>query len=113
MQKERNTNFEIARIIAMLMIISCHLAGHGVLHMLSTDAPYIHWYEGDIFNKIFTCIMMPGAQIGTAIFLVLSGYFGINLKIKSVIRLWFVTAFYGIGGGGSICDRQNVGSVTC
>ena len=35
---KRNSSIELLRIVAMLMIILGHLAGHGILHMISDDA---------------------------------------------------------------------------
>lgn len=101
MENNRISNFELARIFAMIMIISSHYAGHGIVHLLYDDA-YIYWNTGSSINKFITCLMMPGAQIGTAIFFVISGYFGILLRIKSVSRLLYATLFYG-GVGIIIC----------
>ena len=92
----RMSNYELLRIVAMFMIIGCHFSGHGVMHMLSEREAYVLWNSGTIINKIATCVLMPGAQIGTAIFFLISGYFGINIKVKSVIRILLMTVFYGL-----------------
>lgn len=94
--KTRETNIELLRIFAMMCIIGCHLAGHGVMHLLSSGEAYKLWFEGSGINKLTACMMMPGAQIGTALFFMISGYFLINLRLKSVVRLWSSVVFYGI-----------------
>lgn len=110
----RKSNFELLRILAMLMIIGCHLSGHGVLHMLAGGNAYQLWEQGSVINKMVTCFFMPGAQVGTAVFFIISGYFGIKLKIKSILKLFLITFFYGavsliifvviLTGGGEFTD---------
>mgnify|MGYP003560921603 FL=1 len=57
--QQRQSNFELLRIIAMLMIVAAHLAAHGAEHMNSEDA-YVIWNAGSMINKIFSCFLIGG-----------------------------------------------------
>ncbi len=88
----RSSNFEMIRIIAMLMIIGYHLAIHGVSLYQDPDT----WFAGSAVNQIFTCFLVPGGQIGVALFFMITGYFQINRKRGSLKRVLLETCFYGV-----------------
>lgn len=94
--KERDSKFELLRILAMLMIIGSHLASHGVMHCLDQESAYILWSEGTAINQLFSAALATGGIVGVALFFMLTGYFMIyNDKIK-LERVFCETFYYGI-----------------
>lgn len=80
--KNRSSNFEILRIIAMIMIVAHHFSVHGGFEM------YISSLQ---LNTIFLQFLQFGGKIGVNIFVLISGYFLINtdnIKVKKIIKLW-------------------------
>lgn len=77
MNNTRNSNIELIRIIAMTFIVWGHILGHGLDGNLS------------ITNSIY-----PFTVIGVNLFVLITGYFGINFKWKSLINLVGITIFY-------------------
>lgn len=96
MSGERESNFECMRIASMLMIIGHHLAIHGVQHVLEKDAAYLIWSDGLALNKAFTCLLLPGGQIGVALFFMITGYFQINKEKANFSKIILEPFFYGI-----------------
>lgn len=91
-RKNRDSNFELARIVAMLMIVIGHFVVHGI-------------WEGEFCSRvdfqrpcycIFENLIYSFCVCGVNIFVLISGYHRINLKLKSLLSLWFLCAFYGI-----------------
>lgn len=78
---KRNSNGELIRIIAMSLIIFVHIIGHGI--------------KIENFNK-FIFFIYPSFLYGVNLFFLLSGYYKIKLKIKSLISLYFIILFYQI-----------------
>ena len=87
--KERDSNIELLRIIAMFMI---------TLHHFLVDP-----------NMTYSCIVgrapiFPGYELATIIngflyvgvncFVLISGYYGIKFKWRGVYKLWLMCAFY-------------------
>lgn len=82
--KERNSNFEILRIIAMFLIIAHHFAVH------------TNWLNGTTFIvKAF----QVGGKLGVNLFVLISGYFLVSgkFKLKKLIRLVLEVIFYSVG----------------
>lgn len=93
-EKNRQSNYELLRIFAMILIIWNHLCMHGI--WLSKDVPIS-------FNVIISkglCIW-PGI-LGDYLFILLSGYFVSSSKFswKKVFKLWlqvfFISATIGV-----------------
>lgn len=100
--KQRNSNIELIRIIAMFMIISYHYVSHGVIQILSgTNYLDVFWTKGSIVNKIFCSFMLPGGTIGVCLFFIITGYFEsvsnrVSLKfLKTLLFYAFVIGFVG------------------
>ena len=70
-KKERNSNFELLRIIAMLMIVFHHFSVHGGFNYELTDIS---------FNRLWLYFISMGGKIGVDIFVLISGYFLITNK---------------------------------
>lgn len=104
LKKQRSSNIELLRIIAMLMIITFHIFKYSITAQLSEYQPILN--DGDpLFNQprffyqlFLLCFISPLGKAGNAIFLTISGYFlvrnekGINIKktfIKIITQLGF------------------------
>lgn len=85
----RKSNIELLRIIGMLMILVLHTRYDGIL---ST-------YDGSIdASHILRFLFEALSIVGVNIFILISGYFGIHLKRKSIFNLAFQIYFFGIIG---------------
>lgn len=91
---QRESQFELLRIIAQWMIVVFHL-----LLMFTKNYQLNH--------PIYQGIQIP-LHIGVILFVLISGYFGIKRSFKGLIRLLTMTAIYyvpialitnGLGGG--------------
>ncbi len=86
-QKSRDSNFELFRIVLMIMVISIHYLLHGgVLKNLTPDDT--NYY---IVNIIYSCI-----RVAVNCFVLISGYFGIKFNIKKLIKFELQILFYSI-----------------
>ena len=79
---ERDSNFELLRIVAMLMIIGHHLALYGAP---CDDPSYIS-------PNILLCqFIQGGGKLGDNIFILITGYFSITadkVNYLKIYRLW-------------------------
>lgn len=80
-KKTRDSNFELLRIILMLFIVMHHIIS-------SVVAP-------GFSSKGFACIDVI-FHTAVIIFVLISGYFGINLRIKALISLILQVTFYSL-----------------
>lgn len=97
--KTRQSNFELVRIIAMLMIVASHLACHGVQHVLAAENAYSDYNAASLFNSLFTSFLNPGGPIGVALFFMLTGYFVCRKDSCSVKKVALQSAFYSFALG--------------
>lgn len=76
---ERKSNFELLRIIAMMLIILHHYSLHGGLLTITSYS----------INKYIGTISFVSGKIGVNLFVLISGYFLINskFKIKKLFKL--------------------------
>jgi surface polysaccharide O-acyltransferase-like enzyme len=91
-RKNRDSNFELARIVAMMMIVIGHFVVHGIWQ---TE----FCYRIDLQNPLsctFENLIYSFCVCGVNIFVLISGYHKIKLKLKSFLSLWSLCAFYGI-----------------
>lgn len=79
-QTERNSIFELIRIIAMFMIVIYHL----YMIFVSPYHPTEPFYRG---------IQIP-LHIGVILFVLISGYFGIKCTIKGFVKLITMVVIY-------------------
>ena len=77
---ERNSIFELIRIIAMLFIIHYHL----FMIFVASHYPMESFYRG---------IQIP-LHIGVILFVLISGYFGIKCTMKGLLKLVIMVAVY-------------------
>ena len=85
-QKKRNSSIELYRIIATFTVLIVHFNGWFVGGMRGFDFHHPTLFgAGQMIIEALTCICVN-------MFLIISGYFGIRLKLTSVIRLCMLLA---------------------
>ena len=86
--KIRESNIELLRILAMIMIIAHHFACHSNFDFPLTEVT---------FNRVWIQFMHLGGKIGVDVFVLISGYFLINqkeIKVNKVLKIWLQVLFY-------------------
>lgn len=96
---KRQSNFELLRIIAMLMIVASHLACHGVQHVLDENIAYAAYDSGSLANKIFTSFLNPAGTVGVALFFMITGFFLCKKEKGSIKKVTLEAAFYSLALG--------------
>lgn len=87
---KRQSNFELLRIVAIIMIISSHLVVHSNISF-NTDAIS--------FNRLWIQFYSTGGKVGFNLFVMISGYFLSSVsevKTSRVIRFILQTTFYSL-----------------
>lgn len=110
-ERERLSNFELLRVIAMTMIIGHHLAIHSGFEV---DKSLI------CFNRFVLEFLQSGGKFGVVLFVMISGYFSIkktDFKLKKLLTLWGMVEFYSVlfavchvltGGGITLNELKSV-----
>ncbi len=88
----RQTNIELLRIISMLMVLTVHIDGAS-LGMPDTAGGIAALSARDIWQ----ITVEAAAIIGVNCFTMISGYFGIHLRWRSVGAYLFQCLFYAVG----------------
>lgn len=85
--KERQSNFELLRIISMILIIMHHFAVHSGFPQ-----------GGGTINDYIVRFFAIGGKLGVNIFVLISGYFLVdsNFKFKKLLKLIIQLLFYSI-----------------
>lgn len=93
-KKIRKSNFELLRIIAMIMIIMHHIELRGAVYQLTVGESARILGNGHFNNPVFYKQLLvlanicPMGKIGDAIFILITGYFmitkGLNIDLKKV-----------------------------
>ena len=78
----RSSNYELLRIVCMLMII----CGHIIMYHKYDKVGDSSWYIGQIIR--------PFCMVAVNIFIIISGYFGIKLNVKKLWSLNLMVTFY-------------------
>lgn len=88
-KSNRESNFELLRIVSMLMIVTLHLlSNEGILSLPIGDSNYnLGW----ILESFFI--------VAANVYVLISGYFSVKSKFsfKKVIKLWLTVLFYSYG----------------
>lgn len=83
MRKEREGNFELLRILCMLMIVGGHI-------LISQDSMTAvgtrEFYIGNIYRSFAICAV--------DVFVLISGYFGIRFNVKKILSISLEVLFY-------------------
>ena len=92
--KTRQSNFELLRIISMLMIVAHHLSVHGCLDAIYYNIVATENLDAFSFNRLFVWTLYPGGQIGVALFMMISGYFVCRKENVSIQKVAHQIIFY-------------------
>jgi len=88
----RQSNFELLRILLMLMITAVHMVGYGAL---------LGQPETPLTGRLLLPLLSSGGKIGVNGFVMLSGYFlctsKAGLQPGRLLRLWLQIFFYSAG----------------
>lgn len=86
-QKSRDSNFELFRILLIVMVISIHYFLHGgaLKNLTPNDTNYY------VVNIIYSCI-----RVAVNCFVLISGYFGIKFRTQKLIKFELQVLFYSI-----------------
>ncbi len=88
-KNKRDSNIELLRIIAMVMIVAHHFLVHGGFQIASIG----------FTNKLWLQLLYSGGKIGVNIFILISGYFLISsekVKLDKLFKLILQILFYSI-----------------
>lgn len=84
MNTNRNTTFELLRIVAMFMIVFYHVVSY-YLYLLPNPE-----------NQEFYTALLPTMHVGVILFVLISGYFGIKSTWRGLISLLMVVVVYNL-----------------
>lgn len=87
---KRQSNIELLRIIAMILIVAHHFSVHGGFVFSASEVT---------LNKLWIQFIQIGGKIGVNIFVLISGYFLINVKstkISKILKLWIQIFTYSV-----------------
>ena len=89
--KVRNPNIEILRVFFMFVILFHHFFSHGLnIGIIGSDELPLN-FENNINASL--ALLTHFGVIG---FMFISSYYGINLKISKVCKLWIQLLFYSL-----------------
>lgn len=89
--KERDSNIELLRLVCMFLILFQHC-----IHLCAF--PEI-WDTSIMSPEVYTSSILVGlTYIGVNCFVLISGYYGINLKLRSALNIYLICAFYALIG---------------
>ncbi|MEN8076864.1 acyltransferase [Clostridioides difficile] len=84
MNKSRSSNIELLRIICMCFVI----AGHVIMKYKNDNLGTVEYYISNILRSFF--------MVAVNCFVIISGYFGIKINIKKLIKISIQVSFYSI-----------------
>ncbi|MCT2911659.1 hypothetical protein [Weissella confusa] len=98
-KKERQSNFELLRILAMIGITLYHMANATVMHIQHIGRAAVGLTEPSLYlgKNIFLYMLIPFGQVGNVIFILLAGYFliGKSVKIYAQVKILVLQALFG------------------
>ena len=86
---QRQSNIELLRIVATLMILMTHFSGW-FLTFVGIDS---FWYGGTAM-AVTRALLNSITCIGVVLFVLISGYFSIRPKVSSLLNLFTCLAFF-------------------
>lgn len=90
--KVRESNMELLRIVSILFVTIHHFLTHGA-------SPSIFDASASLTVADSIALFLNGfVYIGVNCFLLISGYFGIKYKMKSLVNLLLICVFYSVAG---------------
>lgn len=98
----RDSNLELLRIVCMLFILMHHFVDYVFYPDLAACDGNMGWYRA-------VCVAINGfVYVGVNCFILISGYYGIKLKWKSLLNLYCICAFYALLVALDRCLRLNI-----
>lgn len=85
-QRERSSNFELLRIVSIFLVLCMHIYHQGTVNT-EYVLPFNQWL-GLVVNAI--------GNIGVSCFILISGYWGVKLKLDRFIQIIILTTIYSI-----------------
>ena len=84
MKKQRSSNFELLRIVAMFIIVLYHIYIHCISGQLTGGGTGL--FTAPHFSKklILLSLIAPMRMIGNHIFIIISGYFMANKETEDI-----------------------------
>ncbi len=92
MQKQRDSNIELLRIIATLFILIVHCNGWFLIEWGN-----IGWLDKGLRIGVIRSIVQCVSSIGVVLFVLISGFYGIHPKLKSIVNLFTILLFFYVG----------------
>ena len=88
--RNRDSNLELLRIVCMLFILMHHFIVHVFYPNLALHDGNLGWY------RVISIVINGFAYVGVNCFILISGYYGIKFKWKSIFNLYCLCAFYAL-----------------
>lgn len=86
-KQQRDSNIELLRVVAMLMILTLHTRFEGIEAV----------YDGIVdANHLCRFSFQALSIVGVNLFVLISGYFGIRMKASSIINLLFQIVYIAV-----------------
>lgn len=85
---ERQSNIELLRLVCMFLVIWVHFSGHSIIVCSEEYASQMGW------EAIIPRLIRGLCWCAVNTFILISGYFSIRPKAKSLFNLYLVCAFY-------------------
>ncbi len=95
-KKERQSNIELLRIVSMMLVLLCHYVPtrHNGVFSPNFVPQGCNPLNIDLLNTITNLELRSLSIVCTHCFILISGYFGIKFKIKSLANLIFQMLFW-------------------
>ena len=88
---QRDSNIELLRLVCMFLIVFQHC-----IHVYAF--PEVWNTDVMSFDVVLASTLTGFAYIGVICFILISGYFGIKLKLRSALNIYIICAFYALIG---------------
>ena len=92
MKTIRDSNIELLRIVATLFILIVHCNGWFLIEWGSIEWSYGGWAISTVRS-----IIQSVSSIGVVLFVLISGFYGIRPKLKSIVNLFTLLLFFYVG----------------
>lgn len=91
--KERDSNIELLRIIATLFILILHCNGW----FLREWGGITSWNTGNTIVAAWRILIQNVTLLGVDVFILISGFYGMRPKLKSIVNLFTLLLFFYVG----------------
>ncbi|MGP1451869.1 MAG: acyltransferase family protein [Segatella oris] len=98
--KERNSSFELLRILCMLFVVGGHLIGKGM--QITYDDTLLGGGDYGLSRLLYSF-----CTVAVSTFILISGYFGIKFNWRKIVKIWFSVLFFAWMIAGYKIIKQN------